>query len=272
MPSFLMVKTHRKTGLKYLCKTTQNPFKYKGSGKYWLLHLKRHGEEHDTEIIRECDSTDDLKNWGIYYSNLWNVVESTEWANLKPETGDGGSLKGHLKSASSVEKRSGDNHPRKKNPEKWEDVGNHLKKRADGTSMASDRVKAGTHNFLNYTIRPKRDKTRYEFINLNTKIIHQMTRHEFMTVTELGDEGVCELLTGKRKTIKGWALMPRHGGKLPALMIRENTKTLTFSDGINIVSMPVNAFMKKYSLPSGALSQLISGKKKVVNGWRLSQC
>ena len=37
---YLYVKTHNKSGLKYLGKTIQNPFKYKGSGTYWLRHIK----------------------------------------------------------------------------------------------------------------------------------------------------------------------------------------------------------------------------------------
>lgn len=40
--------------------------------------------------MRECKDKPELKLWGIYYSELWNVVENEKWANLKPETGDGG--------------------------------------------------------------------------------------------------------------------------------------------------------------------------------------
>lgn len=93
MPIYLYVKTHNKTGLKYLGKTAQiDPFKYKGSGKYWRLHLKKHGNDVSTEILLESDSKTEIKRMGLYYSVLWNVVDSIEWANLKPETGDGGGL------------------------------------------------------------------------------------------------------------------------------------------------------------------------------------
>ena len=91
---YLYVKTHQVTGLKYLGQTKQDPFKYKGSGLYWRLHLKKHGEHLETEIIKECSDQLELRRWGEYYSDLWNIVESDDWANLKPEIGDGGCPKG----------------------------------------------------------------------------------------------------------------------------------------------------------------------------------
>ena len=88
---YLYVKTHRKTGLKYLGKTTNiDPYTYQGSGADWKIHLKEHGYDCNTEIIKECYSNAELSKWGRYYSNLWNVAESLEWANRIPETGGGG--------------------------------------------------------------------------------------------------------------------------------------------------------------------------------------
>lgn len=87
----LMVKTHNKTGLKYLCKTeTDDPYGYPGSGLYWKRHLKDHGKDISTEILYETNSKIDFKEKGLYYSTLWNIVESSEWANIRPEEGDGG--------------------------------------------------------------------------------------------------------------------------------------------------------------------------------------
>ena len=87
----LYVKTHNLTGLKYFGFTTStDPHKYKGSGVYWKLHLEKHGYDYTTEIIRECQSKEELKEWGLYYTNLWNIVKSNKWANLKEEIGDGG--------------------------------------------------------------------------------------------------------------------------------------------------------------------------------------
>lgn len=89
---YLYIKTHNITGLKYLGKTTRNPFKYKGSGKYWNLHLKKHGVDITTEILLETTDKNEIKSAGLYYSQLFNIVDSEEWANLKPECGDGGGM------------------------------------------------------------------------------------------------------------------------------------------------------------------------------------
>jgi hypothetical protein len=90
MMIYLYVKTHRKTSLKYLGKTTQDPYVYNGSGKRWLNHLRKHGYEIDTEIIFMSENEDEIKREGIKYSILWDVVSSKKWANLKIEEGDGG--------------------------------------------------------------------------------------------------------------------------------------------------------------------------------------
>lgn len=91
MTYYLYVKTHSVTGLKYLGQTrSKDPHRYPGSGKYWSNHLKKHGKSYTTEILKECATVDELSHWGHYYSNLWNVTGSDEWANLKPESGAGG--------------------------------------------------------------------------------------------------------------------------------------------------------------------------------------
>lgn len=88
---YIYIKTHNKTGLKYLGHTrSKDPFRYKGSGSYWVNHIKKHGNDVSTNILRECESLEEVREWGLYYSNMWNVVSSDEWANLIPEAGEGG--------------------------------------------------------------------------------------------------------------------------------------------------------------------------------------
>lgn len=98
---YLYLKTHNKTGLKYLGKTKQDPYKYKGSGKYWKRHIEKHGYNVTTEILLITQDKDELKETGLFFSKLLNVVESNEYANLKEENGDGGSNKGRQQSLES---------------------------------------------------------------------------------------------------------------------------------------------------------------------------
>lgn len=119
---YLYLKTHNTTGLKYLGKTKNDPFKYLGSGKVWKEHLGQHGKDVSTIILRECANNKEVNVWGRYYSELFDVVQSKEFANLIPETGGGvgnsnqviteeqrnkisQALKGHKQSAETVQKR-----------------------------------------------------------------------------------------------------------------------------------------------------------------------
>lgn len=89
---YLYVKIHNKTGLKYFGKTTSiDPYVYKGSGKYWSNHIKKHGNDVKTIILKyfECEC-DEAKDFAIQFSLDNNIVESIEWANLKIECLDGG--------------------------------------------------------------------------------------------------------------------------------------------------------------------------------------
>ena len=91
----LYVKVHRKTGLRYLGQTSQDPFKYPGSGTDWSLHLKQHGNDVETTILLQTSSKEERNQQGIHYSNLWKVVSAMDdfgnriWANKIPETGAG---------------------------------------------------------------------------------------------------------------------------------------------------------------------------------------
>jgi hypothetical protein len=105
MKYFLYIKTHKPTGMKYLGQTKRDSFTYPGSGQEWLKHLKEHGKDVYTEILGEFDSIQELEKMGRYYSLLWNIVESSEWANLMIETGHGkGWTKGKKRSETTKEK------------------------------------------------------------------------------------------------------------------------------------------------------------------------
>lgn len=87
----LLLKTHNKTGLKYLCYTQKiDHDSYPGSGVAWKAHLNEHGYDFSTILLFETSDYDEFKRIAIQKSLEFNVVESDEWANLKLEEGDGG--------------------------------------------------------------------------------------------------------------------------------------------------------------------------------------
>jgi hypothetical protein len=95
MMYYLMIKEIEQTGMKYLCKRKvyddpNDHIKYKGSGKLWNRILKAHPEYTLRTTVLGTYDNQDLKKYGLYYSNLYDVVNSSEWANLMPEAGDGG--------------------------------------------------------------------------------------------------------------------------------------------------------------------------------------
>jgi hypothetical protein len=94
---FLYVKTHNVTGLKYLGQTVQNPHKYTGSGLKWVRHYQKYGKDISTHVIFSTYNKEELKWWARYFSELWDVVDSEEWANLIEETGEEGGVPGHKK-------------------------------------------------------------------------------------------------------------------------------------------------------------------------------
>ena len=79
---YLYVKTHLVSGLKYLGKTEKDPYIYKGSGVRWKNHIRKHGYDVRTDILLMTDDYDELVETGLFFSKLFNVVESKEWANL----------------------------------------------------------------------------------------------------------------------------------------------------------------------------------------------
>ena len=83
-----MIKTHNVTGLKYLCITKKDSWeKYTGSGVYWRRHLKVHGVNIRTELLYESADYDDFLKMCFFYSDLYDVAKSKEFANAIPEHG-----------------------------------------------------------------------------------------------------------------------------------------------------------------------------------------
>jgi hypothetical protein len=89
-PTRLMIKKHSVTGLRYFCKTPRkNYIKYLGSGVFWTSHIKKHGPEFVvTEWVSELFyAPEEIKEFAVLFSELFDIVNSKDWANLKIEDG-----------------------------------------------------------------------------------------------------------------------------------------------------------------------------------------
>ena len=93
---YLYIKTHNTTGLKYLGKTTQDPYKYKGSGKRWTNHINKHGNNVTTEVVGVFDTNEELRKFSEKLSESLDIVNSANWANLMPESGTGGNTSRYI--------------------------------------------------------------------------------------------------------------------------------------------------------------------------------
>jgi hypothetical protein len=90
-PTYLYIKTHNITGLKYFGKTTNDPYQYYGSGKHWLSHLRKHGFDISTEVLGYYTDEHECKKIAEEFSKRNNIVKSKKWANMIVENGlDGG--------------------------------------------------------------------------------------------------------------------------------------------------------------------------------------
>ena len=95
-PTYLYIKQCKTTGLKYFGKTVaKDPVKYKGSGKHWVRHINKYGNNVETIWYQLFLDKEQLVNFATTFSTENNIVESPEWANLKIEDGLwGGGVKG----------------------------------------------------------------------------------------------------------------------------------------------------------------------------------
>lgn len=108
-PTYLYIKQHSVTGLKYFGKTTNTyPYKYNGSGKHWKSHIKKHGKEHIKTlwVSEPYIDSDIISKFALSFSKDNNIVESKEWANLIEENGLDGGVRGYIRSDESREKQS----------------------------------------------------------------------------------------------------------------------------------------------------------------------
>jgi len=89
-PTWLYIKEHNDTGMKYFGKTVNDPDGYSGSGLYWVRHIKKHSNNVTTVWKKQFTDEQELIEYALNFSTNNNIVESREWANLKQEDGQMG--------------------------------------------------------------------------------------------------------------------------------------------------------------------------------------
>ena len=91
-PTYLYIKQHSITKLKYFGKTVKDPYQYNGSGVYWQSHVKKHGVKFiETIWVSEPYLDTSISEIALHFSIENNIIGSDSWANLILENGlDGG--------------------------------------------------------------------------------------------------------------------------------------------------------------------------------------
>lgn len=221
---YLYVKTSP-SGLKYLGKTTKDPFTYLGSGEIWKRHIKKHNLTTDnikTEIVFETTDVKKLIKKGIELSILYDVVKSKEWANLREESGDGGDTSKFIDYTNTVFHNSN----RSKHLNDWlnnvsdEERKKILRERISKVDFKkrADKAKENT-DWDSWRESIKNRKTDYSFLNKlheqSKKPIYQLNLDdeiikEFNSAVDAADElkinvgGIRHCLKGRNKTAGGY--------------------------------------------------------------------
>lgn len=198
---YLLVKTHNTTGLKYLCQTTRQDYdKYPGSGIYWKKHLKAHGIDLTTQVIKECANREEMIHWGQYYSELWNVVESNEWANLRAEEGHGNTSEWtkNLWRRPEFRKKKAESFARTQATDEYKQKQSIAGKKvwADPEYRARRPDQSGINN-SNY------DSTPYTFAHIDGTLF-TASKLVFATTFNLRSKAIRELVKGDIRIYKGW--------------------------------------------------------------------
>lgn len=121
----------------------ENPFTYAGSGTHWRRHLKVHGREVHTIIVKEFENEIDCSEFSIKFSRDNNIVKSKNWANLVEETGTY-TTKGYLGKTHSAETKTKISNISKQNwktPDYLEKMENRNRWTEDARKEQSERLK-----------------------------------------------------------------------------------------------------------------------------------
>lgn len=238
-PTYLMIKRHKITGLKYFCKTVRKDFiKYKGSGDYWTAHIKKYGRK-DVETIWWELFTDihELVLYALKFSKDNDIVNARDeqgqkiWANLMYENGLHGFAPGRIVSESQKQMYRDlfTNVPRNKEvrtniskgmPDQSGENNNfygkthstEARKKSGKSNLGKDlKSESGKEAIRRASLLRgfRRDDSVYIFENVTSKIRFQGTRHTFIKHFSIHKNRVSAIITGQQKTAEGWRLISK---------------------------------------------------------------
>lgn len=223
IPTYLYIKQHTETGKLYFGKTINDPEKYLGSGSYWKKHINKHGKEHVVNLWYclfydedECTKT------ALMLSEMYDIVNSNNWANVIIENGTNGFSCGknnpvHKQILDGKCKLIGGDIQRKENKKRRENGTHHLlggnvqrethnKHKSNNTHFSQKEsfkekirktqkqlVDNGSHPLLNHKNNQK---------NLNRQIVQDILKMKYDLELMLGKSHTRKLLSFG----KGWFL------------------------------------------------------------------
>jgi hypothetical protein len=227
-PTWLMIKQHSLTGLKYFCKSVlseEKSKKYLGSGKVWTLHIKKHGKEYVNTIwMKLFTDKKECENFAINFSKQNLIIQSQLWANLVLENGIGGgsgfNISEEHKQKISLSKKGmifSEKHKQslrdadRKKPIKSETRSINLSKCLKGRKLSVEhkeklrqiKLNMGGKNKNYPKIRKSRDVYLISQMDKFGNIVKNATVKEFVDL-EFTKSGINECCNGKRKFHKNY--------------------------------------------------------------------
>lgn len=303
----LYIKTHNVTQLKYLGFTTKDPFTYKGSGTYWKRHIKKYGYDVTTEVLFQTTNKQEIGEKGQYYSIIWDIVNAVNengikiWANLAPETANGGvelteeqkkqlsqKMKEHHNTPEFKEKISKSTRESFKNPkfkEKFLEKVRSPENRKRASEQAKIRMNnpvfrekylkkvnsaehkqkiSGEHHFAY-------DSSIYTFRNDVTNEEIKCTKYEFVEKFSCSSSCISRILMNYNKSYKGWRRVQDDG--TVSYPTRTTNKKWYFKhdSGVMEYCTPLQ-LIKKYlemNLMKENILSLVNKDYMIYNGWQL---
>ena len=244
----LYIKTHRLTGLKYFGKTIQDdPISYQGSGTYWLRHIKKHGYDVDTEIYLQSENVDYVTQEALRFSRVYDIVNSSLWANLQEENGTDGHPPGTTLSQEHRKKISEGNKGRVLSYESRKKISESSKKKIFTEEHRRNISKSNSKKRRPHTEETKR--------KIGIKSKGQVMSPE-------AREKISKANTGLKRD----PFTKEHRGKMSKAKSTVQWIVANINGDLQVITN-LSKFCDKNGLNSGCMENIGTGRQKIHKGW-----